>query len=655
MKEPLFEIKQPKVPDVSEERMPPEKVGDFFSQYREFLEWYAGDTSLQVRSSEGIMTADGPLETFAIDLEKGVLYGHPKFFEEKFGYSESKALFAFLHEIEHFRELKSLLREKGGGTIWRKHQQKIKGKRRYHILDNCFDDVKMNRSVVTRVPTLTETRQKLYQENLFPESDLTALPKHLQFAYVLNCENQEVGTEWTVHPEVREAMQKLQAMKGKSGVSFLEYASHPNTPMSIRLRLQEAIIEPIYEKFFEEDVKEKKKQGEKKEGENGEGGESQPNEASDGDGNVDKPEGGEVVDDNLTNPEEYFQGDYDDFFQEHQHATPEDMIDREVEKEIEKSEAKAEENVSDGTGEQAREAYARAQGVTAQELREYQSFLEQVESIENPETGEKVIEELREIFKKIITRRKKKILAPQYPLPEGDLLAYPAEAFARARRGEREPDVWEDIEIREKTEKLFGDFDVTIVGDVSGSMKDGSGEKYLAQRESIALIMEALAEFAEDLDDERATLYQDLHIRTEAWVFGDTAECIKGLSEELSEKERVSMYNRLGNPNGNSTRDFLALQEIVNGLTEEEIEKMQSKKLKKIVIVMTDGMSDDASLVQSALTDLREKGVIVIGIGVTVAGQSALTTYAPEARLCENTSDLASIIGELLKEHLNDL
>ena len=161
MKEPLFEIKQPKAPDVSEERMPSERVGDFFLQYREFLEWYAGDASLQVKSSEGVMTADGPLETFAINLEKGVLYGHPKFFEEKMGYSEGKALFAFLHELEHFRELTSLLREKGGGTIWRKHQQKIKGKRRYHILDNCFDDVKMKRSVVTRVPSLGETRKKL--------------------------------------------------------------------------------------------------------------------------------------------------------------------------------------------------------------------------------------------------------------------------------------------------------------------------------------------------------------------------------------------------------------------------------------------------------------------------------------------------------------
>jgi len=82
---------------------------------------------------------------------------------------------------------------------------------------------------------------------------------------------------------------------------------------------------------------------------------------------------------------------------------------------------------------------------------------------------------------------------------------------------------------------------------------------------------------------------------------------------------------------------------------------MREGKLKKIVIVMTDGDSDDAKRVQEQLGKLREIGVSVVGVGITEEGKSALTTYAPEARLCTEAPELAVVLGELLKEHLRDV
>jgi len=148
------------------------KLGDFFTRNQQFFTAYSADSSLSILPVPPELASE--VDTFAIDLEKGVIYGNPDFFE-KMGYDEAKAFFATLHEFEHFRELRELLDEKGGDRVWQKHRKKIKNKKRLHILDNCFDDVRMNRTVIQRAPTHEETKDRLYREDLFPTPDLLSL------------------------------------------------------------------------------------------------------------------------------------------------------------------------------------------------------------------------------------------------------------------------------------------------------------------------------------------------------------------------------------------------------------------------------------------------------------------------------------------------
>ena len=82
--------------------------------------------------------------------------------------------------------------------------------------------------------------------------------------------------------------------------------------------------------------------------------------------------------------------------------------------------------------------------------------------------------------------------------------------------------------------------------------------------------------------------------------------------------------------------------------------------MKKIIIVLTDGESNDGhgstvDRVQTVLEKMRKAGVVVIGVGITSEGASALTTYAPDARLAEKAEDLTRVLTDLLKEHLSDL
>jgi hypothetical protein len=471
-------------------------------------------------------------------------------------------------------------------------------------------------------------------------------------------------------------------MQGKSGQQLLDVLSHPDTPMSVRLRLQESIIEPLYERFYEEDVAEKRDQEKQSDasGENGQGqqgeesesgeekSEAQDESSAEGEShdaspadpkgkNEEQSQGyseqggsdrGEVSD---QNGEDYFREEYDDFERRMKHAVSDEALEEAVAEEVARQ--KQEEEKRQNSDEELLRAYAEAQGVDIGDLKRYQRHREQLESLTHPETGEGIIEELRAIFRRIITKRKRRVIAPQYPVDEGDILAYPSEAVVRTRSGETEIDVWETTEWREKEDKLVGDFDVTLIGDISGSM-DQAG-KASQQRLAITLLLEALTEFADDLEVEEATLKESLSVRTECLVFATDKEKVKTLSTTLTEKERIGVYKRLESCDGSSTKDFLALESVLGNLTDEEREKMERGKLKKIVLVMTDGQSDDATRVQRTLVQMREQGVVVVGIGITSAGQSVMTTYAPEAEVVAEPSDLPRVLANLLEEHLKNL
>lgn len=645
-----------------------EETGKFFDLHGHFLERYAGDSSIGIRPSPE------DLGTFAIDLERGILYAETSRFGEK-GWSQDKILSSVLHEFEHFREFRELLDEKNGDQIWQRHSRKLKEKRRFGILDNCFDDIKIDRRVDARAPVLHEAIKSKYREDLFPAVDYTNEPKHLQFAYALKRRGVLAEEKMEISPDVQAEITKLEEIE-RNGVKLLEYATRPETPMSMRLKLQDKFLVPIYEKFFQEDVEEKQKQGS---GESGnEGGESANDGDADGtsgnkdsnkDGNNSKPQklknktgksdgsrhtGPSAADANETgeaiNPEDYFKDEYDKFDQ----ANPK-LIDYSSDELKEQIDAYIKAQQGQSAEQEALEAYARAEGVSLPEIREYQRYFSQLENLENPETGEKVLEELRKIFKRIIAERKKDRYAPKHPLSEGEVLINPSEAVVSVLAGENEPEVWQSQEKKDLPQELFGDFDVTLVCDRSISMN--KEQKAAEQKKAAILILEALKEFCDELDEMRSDLKHDLNVRSEVWGFGGLSEVgmLKPLSEQLTEKQRVSVYQELAQTPGDSTMDFLALEKIRDEVTPEEWRKIESKKLRKVIIVLTDGGSSDSAKVQQLLRQFETAGVAVAAIGITASGRPAETTYAPNGQTCESVENLAVVLADLLKQYLQDL
>jgi len=604
-----------------------EKIEAFFSNNRKWIEHYAEDASFSIENGRTV-----GIDTFAIDLEKRIMYFDPKFWVEN-GYKNEDAVFGTLHEMEHLRELLELLSKKGGERVLQRHRKSIKEDRSYSILDNCFDDIKMNRNVLDRAPALASVPERLYKEKLFPEDDMTKLPKHLQFSYAL-VRDSMIKENALISQDVREEIDKLRhfVLQNGEGLDLLNYYSSPERSMAERVEFQENVLRPILKRFKEEDKNnpdfEKKPKGKPKTSEEDK-----------------KMEGKEES--------ETGEGQFDEYYEDYEKKNPKpkefegDMLDEIVQKIIEKVK-----NDMKSPKEIAEEAYAKKEGVTKEDLQRYREFKKELEEIIDPETNRQAMEEIRDELKRIVKERLRVKLKPKIPAEEGYRLVYPADAIVGVKSGELNPKVWETYQRRENKEQKVSKFDLHLVADCSGSM--ASNGKYLEQRKAVALTMEAIQELYEDLLLEEPDVESPLSIRNECLTFGSGVESVKPLGEGLTEKERVEMYKKLGETPG-STKDYLALEKILIDIDKKTEEEIVNGDRLKLVIVTTDGESDSPETLKEIIKKLRDKGVVVIGVGVTKDGQDTVLNYAPDGFLIENASMIAVIYKRILNKYLKDL
>ncbi len=596
-------------------------------KHRDFFEHYA-------RGEIKVEPAPAGLNTFAFDLEKNTIYVNSMFYAE-FGLSEEKTVFAILHELEHFMEKSRLLSEDGGEKVFEKFLKRIKTSKAFSLMDNCVADVRENRTVVAKTnPGMGELETKIYQENLFPGTDFSAEPKHIQFSQALLREARVPSETCQVAPEVRQALDEVAQVEG-----LLDIMTNPETTMSMRLKLQDKYIWPKVQALLEKDLEDRRKQKEEeREKQESEKGEGEKGEA-----------GGKKVEDEETDPNKIFAKEY----AEAEKKFPEAMPVEEIEKAFKEwQEAQTGENNAD----QADQDYASKIGVEKQDLQDYRKMVEKLDKLVNPETDVNILKELRDLFSRIISKRLKQMLAPKYPVEEGDDLVDPAQLVAEVKAGNLQPKVWEDTEIKEKRGEKFGEVDITLVCDRSGSMAADGGKKAEEQKKSAVLMMEVLKEFAELCEAEKINIDKPLEVRSEIYGFGagEDRTPMKKMSAELGEAERVEVLKSLGHLPGTTT-DFNSLEAIDANLDDQTKIKIKIGELKKIVIIFTDGGSDDPTRVQAVLKSLRDKGVVALGVGLTSGGSPVLSTYAPNALVVEDVSRLPLALGELLKEHLQDL
>jgi len=594
-------------------------------------------------------------------------------FYKELGLSDERTLFASMHEIEHFLEKKQILAEKGGSIKFKKYLDRIKKSRAFALTDNCVADIHVNKTVISKTnESLASVEKGMYTEVLFKERDFTESPRHIQFAQALLRESRVPDEECVVSEDVRVKLNQIKNMKGKSGLSLIDVMTFPTTTMSDRLALQDKFIMPIIDELKEKDIEEEKekrkqkkdqqkkqeseqkKKGDENEGNNGKDGEEEKEAGKTRDnGETENGGGGDGDLDENFDPNEFWKEDYDNADK----ATPKGVSQEELDKAVEKYEKSKQAKVKSEKEiqEELDKEYAENIGVKKEDLQQYRKLVKDLENIVNPETNRNVIEELRELIAKIISKRKKKKPDPKYPVEEGDDLVEPGELVAEVKRGNFSPKVWETHELKERQDNKFGEVEISLVCDRSSSMK---GQKLIEQQKSAVLMMEALKEFADVCKEERVNLTKPLEIKSEIYSFQssekDDKTPIKAMSTELSETDRIKTASKLASCTG-STTDFVSLETILAKLDEKSKKKIVAGELKKIVIVFTDRESDKPEKVVEALKILREFGVVAVGVGVTESGSQTLITYAPDARLAETADKLPIILGDLLKEHLTSV
>jgi len=634
-----------------EERNFHEEAVRFVEAHRDYLENYA-------RGAVHFEAAPAGLNTFAFNLETNTIYVHGRFYHDR-GLSNEKTAFALSHEAEHFLEKKALLSEPDGARKFGRYLRQIKMSKAYGLMDNCVADVRENRAVVAKTSKETaDIERDLYKKDLFAEKDFANEPKHVQFCDALLRESRVPDEQCQVSAEVREKLDALRAMKAGEE-NFFDLLTNPDTPMSLRLSLQDEYIWPVVKELLEKDLEDEEKKGKGKSGEGGggEGGhtggegenktpEGQGKPVKGGQGREAKPEG-------RPDPNDIFKGAYE---RAKRRGLPEAVPADEVGKSFRRWQEANKESPLD----RADREHAERIGVAKTDLQRYRNMAKQLGEIRNPETNMSVVEELRNLFRQIRARRIKKVHPPRYPVEEGEELVDPAQLIAEAKAGNLEPKVWESFEIKEKVGKRFGQVQITFIFDRSGSMDENGGAKKIEQQKAGVLGMEALDEANELYDEEKVNMVEPLEILSEVYSFqadGDDGKPMKRMSKEFSEKERIGVMKKLGTVPGGNTTDFVSLEAIGAEVDADPTlrQKIAKGEIKKIVIVFTDGESGDVSRVQAVLKKLREAGIAVAGVGITESGKAVLNTYAPNASLARNAEDLPVTLGGLLKEHLADV
>lgn len=586
------------------DRRPSEAEQSFFAREERILSDLAGSSNFSFKRGQ----------EWAIYPETGEATYDPNFFEKK-GYTSSQALFASFHEIKcHLVETAELLNTPGGELAHKRLKARTEKRQRLHVWENCRTDIKGNLAIMQFAPALREDIETVYREKLWPETDLTDKPRHLQFMYAILRDKMVPDEETKIDPAVREAINKLRNVKGKDVIALV---TNPNLDPLSALRLSERYIEPAIEELYKEDLKDKKE--EPKDGKD---------KGKEGQGKPDDP----------------FEGDYQDY--ENRHSEP--MDEKEIEKKIKEARTKQSESSRQDAG------YEEEHGVSKKDTDDYYNEYRKIEQY---------IEPLRQIFRRIIEQRQisKRHLAA---LKEEGVMIDPglvAQTYMDVKAGVQNPKTMRDFEGILVDENIPTNFEITIVADRTSSMQYGA--KIPEQRRSCLLLMEALKEFS-DLTEQQGPLAPQLGVRSEVVSFGDQpqrTEVLKPLSKELSEKQRIEVFKSLAIADAGTNNEEVIFSVIFRSIQKEAsadstyLSRIKSGKLRKFVIVLTDGQVGDYAATRREVEKLRELGVVVAGVGMTRDGEDAVKTYAPDGKVCYDVSKLPKTLEDMLSEYLGTL
>ncbi|HOE16043.1 MAG TPA: vWA domain-containing protein [Syntrophorhabdaceae bacterium] len=575
-------------------------------------------------------------DRWTIDMKTGRGTFDPNFFVKR-GFSESESMWATCHEIEHFRD-------------WRKDPEayadlyaRTKKERRLDLLYHYINDILANREEDRRFPAHWETRKYLYEDKLFPRINYTKSPRHLQLIYAILREKMLPAEEVALSPEVRAAVERLKNIDGQ-GTDLILLVSDPAAAPGDRFDVIRDYIEPVYERFFREDVEERKRQ-EKERRDGTDDADAIAGESMEG-GSRSSESG--YIEKNVVREEDYFVHEYDESKEKLPQALSLEEAREEIEREVRR---RREENKS--PEQIAKEQFRSRHGVSAEEVEDYADEYRKIEYQIKP---------LRGIFERIIATRKEIRRRLKERTDQGVIFdpAMIAQSYIDISGGILNSRTQLKVRREEFDEHRLKEVEFTLVCDLSGSMNENRpGGKSYEQKLTAILITEALDEFEKKLKEERFERAVDLHVLTEIRGFHAGDEELKPLSDTIDFATRVRIARRLEDCTGSRTSDYKSLAKVAAEIDKEAKQKIEGGDLRKVLILITDGGSDDVSLAKEAKDRLLRNGVIAKAIQIGQPGKTDVEKFRyvwqKDGSPCKDVSYLVPTIKRLLEDFLNDL
>lgn len=287
------------------------------------------------------------------------------------------------------------------------------------------------------------------------------------------------------------------------------------------------------------------------------------------------------------------------------------------------------------------------------------------------------IERMRAVWAEVIAERVARVpRLGRRPQPEGELLARDAmpAAVAEARAGRPRPAAYLARERRPHRTRRAGSTDYVLLVDRSASMQGRAAE---AAADAALVMLEGLAGVERDIRhaEERAGVDLELDLRTALIVFDARPRLVKPLSGGLDDAVRREMFAEIRAPRG-STDDAAALREAARALglpgaggpaggapgsaaggddaravagpgAPRPVPAGDGLERRRIVLVVSDGGTNDADGARRELRRLRAAGAQVHGIGI--GSDDVVARYAPTSERVDDPRDLASAIRRLVE------
>ncbi len=568
-------------------------------------------TGLEVRAVVGKGWATYP--------ETGLVTIDPLFFIEK-GYSVNHCVFAILHELmSHVRDIK-----RDPVFAARQHAFIMSGKdpqeqQSRSIFNNILTDIHGNKQIMNMLPAMREVGADLYDNRLFPTErdgeivDYTNIPMHLQFLYKIIRQEMVPNSETPVRQEVDEAINQLRNFQDGQFdlISFLTNpgARGPNGKKlsgSDRFDYWLTQIWPKYEALMKLDKQEAKDT------------QQQNNNQQTNSNTTEQQDTDPSQNDNTKQDSNPFTDAYADYF-DNKHPEPFSPEEHEkIHNAIDKAaQEKRHETMTPEQRERARQIAAnrRYQEQTGHSLQEKQHYDSEVKRLHRQ------IDQMRQVFQSVLDE----VVATRHglsrrPHQDGDILDPNrlAQTVVDIESGVA-PEAFQRYEtVRGRTE-LNCKTDYFFVFDCSASMR---GKPAQAAASCAIIMLEGLASMERDirqLEEQQNIDLSDLSVRTSLYTFGSNATCHKPLGSSLNDKQRLDTYTAIVAANADGTADYLALQEIA------DLPRSQDRQ--RVIIVVTDGQSNNPGAAQAAISQLRRNQNTVV-YGVSIGSDAAEQLYA---------------------------